>query len=325
MKISQLVIEAPATQPRIPGAPVQTAKATQQQATQPAQQPGQDPKTQQIKTQVQKTAQQPAQQQQVNRNEYEWKGAQWINKATGKIASRDVSAKLGNPKIDELITQIVNAKQTELALQFLQSVDKTKQAAKQNVPANAQPVKQGMFEADQSRVAAMAKKYQVNIAQGITSNDIERIVKGEVTDAVKDDRIKVGQGKPSAMAHLGKQFRAGQDAADAPIKGIKGMVDKVDKALGGAPPKIGSGGGGSGKDSSDSASSSKTKSGMSRLKQQLDIKNPNLAISGMSKMERGEKPNQQEIANMAPLLSFMKNAVQQDPQRLVQLIQKYKK
>jgi len=314
MKIDQLTFEAPAVMPTVPGAPAQTMKA-QQANTQPAQ----DPKTQQIKTQVQKTAQQ----QQANPNEYVWKGAQWVNKATGKVATRDVAAKLGNPKIDELIAQILNAKQQDLVLQFLQGAEKTQQAAKQKVPANTQPVKQGMYEADQSRVNAIAKKYQINITQGLSTKDIERVVKGEVTDAVKDDRIKVGQGKPSAMAHLGKQFKAGQDAADAPLKGIKGMVDKVDKALGGEPSPIfkgGSGGGGS-----SSADKSKTKSGMSRLRQQLDIRNPNLAISGMDKMQKGERPNQQEIANMAPLLGFMKNAIQQDPQRLVQLIQKYKK
>lgn len=314
MKIDQLTFEAPAVMPTVPGAPAQTMKA-QQANTQPAQ----DPKTQQIKTQVQKTAQQ----QQANPNEYVWKGAQWVNKATGKVATRDVAAKLGNPKIDELIAQILNSKQQDLVLQFLQGAEKTQQAAKQKVPANTQPVKQGMYEADQSRVNAIAKKYQINITQGLSTKDIERVVKGEVTDAVKDDRIKVGQGKPSAMAHLGKQFKAGQDAADAPLKGIKGMVDKVDKALGGEPSPIfkgGSGGGGS-----SSADKSKTKSGMSRLRQQLDIQNPNLAISGMDKMQKGERPNQQELANMAPLLGFMKNAIQQDPQRLVQLIQKYKK
>lgn len=325
MKIDQLTFEAPAVMPKVPKAPTSVKQAAAQAQQQTA--PVQDPKTQQIKTQVQKTAQQttqqPAQQQQANPNEYVWKGAQWVNKATGKVATRDVAAKLGNPKIDELIAQILNAKQQDLVLQFLQGAEKTQQAAKQKVPANTQPVKQGMYEADQSRVDAIAKKYQINITQGLSNKDIERVVKGEVTDAVKDDRIKVGQGKPSAMAHIGKQFKAGQDAADAPLKGIKGMVDKVDKALGGEPSPIFKGGSGGGGGSS--ADKSKTKSGMSRLRQQLDIKNPNLAISGMDKMQRGEKPNQQEIANMAPLLGFMKNAVQQDPQRLVQLIQKYKK
>jgi len=319
MKIDQLTFEAPAVMPTVPGAPAQTMKA-QQANTQPAQ----DPKTQQIKTQVQKTAQQ----QQANPNEYVWKGAQWVNKATGKVATRDVAAKLGNPKIDELIAQILNAKQQDLVLQFLQGAEKTQQAAKQKVPANTQPVKQGMYEADQSRVNAIAKKYQINITQGLSTKDIERVVKGEVTDAVKDDRIKVGQGKPSAMAHLGKQFKAGADAVDAPFKKGKDMLDKIEKAVGndpstGRPDPLFKGGGMGG--GSSSADKSKTKSGMSRLRQQLDIRNPNLAISGMDKMQKGERPNQQEIANMAPLLGFMKNAIQQDPQRLVQLIQKYKK
>lgn len=332
MKISQLIFEAPMARvkPKVtPKVPVQKIKpvatAQQPQAPQTTNAPVQDPKTQQIKTQVQKTAQQkqpaqqPAQQAQANNKEYTWQGAQWINTATGKVATRDVAAKLGNPKIDELIASIIDSGQTDQVLQFLQAVDKTKQAAKQNVP-----VKQGMFEATQQRVDSMAKKYQINIAQGLKKSDIERVIKGEITDAVKDDRIKVGQGKPSAMAHLGKQFKSGQGAVDKAIKAPGKLINKVDKALGGDPRKTDQSIGGGAK-GDDKADASKTRSGLNRLRQQLDIKNPNLALSGMNKIKAGERPNQQELANMGPLVDFMQQAITKDPQRLVQLIQKFKK
>jgi len=41
--------------------------------------------------------------------DFEWKGAQWINTKTGKIADKGTAAKLGNPKIAELAREIEKA------------------------------------------------------------------------------------------------------------------------------------------------------------------------------------------------------------------------
>ena len=41
--------------------------------------------------------------------DFEWKGAQWINNKTGKIADKATAAKLGNPKLAELAREIEKA------------------------------------------------------------------------------------------------------------------------------------------------------------------------------------------------------------------------
>ena len=41
--------------------------------------------------------------------DFEWKGAQWINTKTGKIADKATAAKLGNPKLAELAREIEKA------------------------------------------------------------------------------------------------------------------------------------------------------------------------------------------------------------------------
>lgn len=44
------------------------------------------------------------------KDDFVWKGAQWVNTATGKVADKATAAKLGNPKLDELIREIKAAK-----------------------------------------------------------------------------------------------------------------------------------------------------------------------------------------------------------------------
>ena len=45
----------------------------------------------------------------VGAGDFEWKGAQWINNKTGKIADKATAAKLGNPKLAELAREIEKA------------------------------------------------------------------------------------------------------------------------------------------------------------------------------------------------------------------------
>lgn len=53
------------------------------------------------------------------KDDFEWKGAQWISKSTGKVADKGTAAKLGNPKMDELIRQIQDKGQVDLAVAYL--------------------------------------------------------------------------------------------------------------------------------------------------------------------------------------------------------------
>jgi len=52
-------------------------------------------------------------------DDFEWKGAQWVSTSTGKVADKATAAKLGNPKINELIREIQKAKVEKLVIDYL--------------------------------------------------------------------------------------------------------------------------------------------------------------------------------------------------------------
>jgi len=57
-------------------------------------------------------------------DDFEWKGAQWVSTSTGKVADKATAAKLGNPKINELIREIQKAKVEKLVVDYLAGSDK---------------------------------------------------------------------------------------------------------------------------------------------------------------------------------------------------------
>ena len=71
------------------------------------------------------------------KDDYEWKGAQWISKSTGKVADKGTAAKLGNPKIEELVRQIFDANQVDLAIAYIEGGGKAK------APAGGKPAAPG--------------------------------------------------------------------------------------------------------------------------------------------------------------------------------------
>ena len=50
----------------------------------------------------------------LKKGDFEWKGAQWVNLKTGKIADKATAAKLGNPKLAELVDEIKKANVADL-------------------------------------------------------------------------------------------------------------------------------------------------------------------------------------------------------------------
>jgi hypothetical protein len=69
----------------------------------------------------------------LEKNDYVWKGAQWVSTSTGKVADKGTAAKLGNPKINELIREIQKAKVEKLVVDYLAGSDKKAPAAKPKV------------------------------------------------------------------------------------------------------------------------------------------------------------------------------------------------
>jgi len=75
------------------------------------------------------------------KDDFEWKGAQWVSKSTGKIADKGTAAKLGNPKMDELIRQIQDKGQADLAVAYLKGGDKKAPAGDKTPAADGTPPK----------------------------------------------------------------------------------------------------------------------------------------------------------------------------------------
>ena len=69
----------------------------------------------------------------LEKDDYVWKGNQWVSTSTGKVANKATAAKLGNPKLDELIKSIKTAKVEKLVVDYISGSDNKAPAAKPKV------------------------------------------------------------------------------------------------------------------------------------------------------------------------------------------------
>lgn len=283
--------------------PLQGAKKSEPQATpvqQKAQPAPQQKTTQQPQAQQQKTTQQPNNQQGTNAQQASnvvgtYKGKPVVRSKNGNLAIAGVDGKatVNTVKPDQLDkapgakdpAAQKIAKQADNVVQF-------KKKQQQKIPT----IKAGMYE----------------------NSQLDAIIDKHVTTMYKGGQVTIDPKDPENLKHVAKGVKQGASAVDSAVSKAKELHKKggLDQDLSKSGDKNKDG---------DRSDDQGVKQGLNRLRTGLGIKNPQLALSGIQKIRNDQLVSAKEREEMKPIMDFMANALQNDPGRLVQMMQKYNK